>query len=276
MSESIDHYIAACRRRGREEGVSRPENLPFFLAGEKRKKAAVLLVHGFTASPYEMRLPAEYLARRGHPCLAVRLPGHGTSPEDLARQSWRNWLQVVEEGLQLLSAEFGPPAAVGSSTGSLLLLRAAAGGSPITRLALCSPFLRVRHRLARLAWLLRHLRPYQHHPKVPAVAPFFYERRPLAGIAEIHWLLADLRPRLQTIELPCLILGSLGDQTIDPESTEQLFRQLGSREKAFHRYGPEAPHVLTLPDNPHLADTLQRIGRFLDGTDQAGEETSRR
>ncbi len=275
MNRAIERYLGTCRRRGEQEGVRHPENLPFFLAGGG-DRTAVLLVHGFTASPYEMRLPAEHLARRGHPCLAVRLPGHGTTPEDLARQSRQDWLQTVEEGLRLLGTEFGPPAAVGSSTGALLLLQAVADGTPVTKLALCSPFLRVRHRLGRLAWLLKHLHPFQYQPKDPAVAPFFYDRRPLAGIAEIHRLIAGLRPRLPAIEPPCLVLGSAGDQTIDPASTEQLFRRLGSREKTFHRYGPEVPHVLTLPDNPQLNDTLRRIGDFLAEDRQSADESNRR
>ena len=46
---------------------------------------AALLVHGFTGTPWEMAPLAHRLASDGIMSVAVRLPGHGTSPEDLAQ-----------------------------------------------------------------------------------------------------------------------------------------------------------------------------------------------
>ena len=45
----------ALRDHARADGVLHPNNLPFLLIPEKAE-SAVLLVHGFTASPEEMRL----------------------------------------------------------------------------------------------------------------------------------------------------------------------------------------------------------------------------
>lgn len=46
---------------------------------------AVLCVHGLTGTPYEVRPPAELLARHGFACLGPLLPGHGQTPQALAR-----------------------------------------------------------------------------------------------------------------------------------------------------------------------------------------------
>ena len=60
-------------------------------------------MHGFTATPWEVRPFAEALAESGYVALGVRLPGHGTRPEDLARRRYEEWLAAVEEGYGLLA-----------------------------------------------------------------------------------------------------------------------------------------------------------------------------
>ena len=47
-----------------------------------------LLVHGFTASPTEMRLLGNHLHQRGLTVAAPLLPGHGTNLADLSKQRW--------------------------------------------------------------------------------------------------------------------------------------------------------------------------------------------
>jgi carboxylesterase len=260
--DTIRNQVEQWRAESREQGVLCEENLPFFLAGSGEQRSAVLLVHGFTASPWEMRAPAEQLAGRGHDCLAVRLPGHGTTPEDLRRRTWPEWFAVVQQGIDLLAAHSPQLDAVGSSTGAMLILRAATG-SPLRRLALLSPFLKLQHWLAPYAHILKYFMPYQSQPKAPEVAPYFYARRPLSGVAQINFLRTEVEARLATIRQPTLVLCSAGDQTVASGSAKKLYALLGSETKEFYCYGEEAPHVLTIAENPHLQDTLERLGRFL-------------
>ncbi|NIQ98443.1 MAG: hypothetical protein GWO11_08540, partial [Desulfuromonadales bacterium] len=71
---SIDGDIELARR----EGVVFDENLPFLIEPTKPNGAGIVLVHGFTASPWEMRRFGEELAGLGYRVLGSRLPGHGT------------------------------------------------------------------------------------------------------------------------------------------------------------------------------------------------------
>ena len=109
------------RRNSRKQGVSDQDNLPFMLC-PPGAKTAVLLIHGFTATPWEMRPLADFLADAGIASLAVRLPGHGTSPEDLAVRRWEEWRNATIEGYQILSKDFQTVYGMGMSTGCLLLL----------------------------------------------------------------------------------------------------------------------------------------------------------
>ena len=78
-----------------------PTAEPFLLPGDSSKPAC-LLIHGFTGTPKEMRWMGEFLNRQGYTCLAVRLTGHATDPEDMIRSRWTDWAASVEDGYALL------------------------------------------------------------------------------------------------------------------------------------------------------------------------------
>lgn len=256
----LDLLLAEELNRSRLAGVQEGD-LPFFTA-PGGAAAAVLLVHGFSATPWEMRPLAADLVERGFACLAVRLPGHGTSPEDLAGRRWEEWLEAVINGYDLLAAHFPRVFGAGLSTGSLLLLALARQRRP-EGLVLLSPYLRLRHRLAPFAGLLRYLKPYQHRPLTGEEAHHYYGRRPLAGVHQINRLLREISPRLGDIDLPVLAVHGEGDQTIDINSGRRLVEQLGSTIKVYERLGPEAPHVLTGAENPLQGAVFDLIGKFL-------------
>ena len=59
---------------------------PFLMKGGSR---GVLLIHGITGSPSEMKLLGEFLAEQGFSVLGVRLCGHGTSAGELKNTNWK-------------------------------------------------------------------------------------------------------------------------------------------------------------------------------------------
>jgi carboxylesterase len=236
-------------------------DLPFFVSPPE-VTAAVLLVHGFSATPWEMRPLAEDLAQRGIASLAVRLPGHGTSPEDLAEKRFEEWVDTVLRGFDLLTGHFPRTYGAGLSTGSLLLLALALRRQP-DGLVLLSPYLRLRHRLAPFAGWLRYLKPYQHRPLAGEEARHYYERRPLAGVHQINRLVRTLAPRLGEITVPVLAIHGEGDQTVNIDSGRELVDRLGSKVKVYERLGPEAPHVLTGVENSQRSVVFDLIGKFL-------------
>ncbi len=244
------------------EGVSHPENLPFFLSPEKPNGQAVLLIHGFGASPREMFPLGEFLRKHDFTVYGVRLPGHGTSPEDLATRSAEEWLTTIEHGYQSLLAMNFEVSVAGLSTGALLTLKLAQQ-HPLKKLILLSPFLQLHHFLAPFAGLLSYLIPYQKKDISAVEQPFYYQQRPLKGIAQINRLCKQLRGRLDSITTPSLILTSTGDATIAKGTAAKIHQQLGSSNKQFHCYGDNVPHVLTTAENPQQQDVLQRCVSFL-------------
>lgn len=258
MTKALEREIAAARK----DGVSNSENLPFLLEPDQSPNLGILLVHGFTASPREMRPLGERLTQQGHTVFAVRLPGHGTSAEDLAGRRYEEWLAAVEHGYQLLEDRGLSVVGVGLSTGALLLLRLA-GARRFRALVLISPYLRLRHRLAPLAGLLHRLIPYHERPLLPEEQPYYYTRRPLQGVHQINRLRHKIRAELPRITAPTLVLTAKGDQTIAPGTAHDLFQRIGSRNKAFHDFGATASHVLIAPESPCRNEAFARIEQFI-------------
>ena len=254
----------------RSEGVVRPENLPFLLEPEAPRGAGVLLVHGFTASPWEMRRLAEALAAQGFTALGVRLPGHGTSPEDLAERRCEEWLEAVGRGYRLLAERHPRVYGIGMSTGGLLLLAQSESLAP-RGLILLSPFLRFRSPLAPFVGLLRFVRRFQNHPLPPGLSPHYYERRPLEGIYQVTRLIRRVRKVLGRVTVPTLVINAEGDRTIQVQSALELFRKLPPGRKEFHLYGPAVPHVLATRENPRWEATFGLILDFLNALEGVRE-----
>ena len=59
---------------------------------------AVILIHGFGGTPFDLRLLGEYLSDNGIASYGVLLPGFGTSELDLEKTNWRQWVGRRGEG----------------------------------------------------------------------------------------------------------------------------------------------------------------------------------
>ncbi len=250
--------------KARREGVARQENLPFLLEPSSPAKAAVVLVHGFTASPWEMRKFGEALAKAGYLAVGVRLPGHGTTARDLSERRYEEWLEEVDATCRLLQGQGLMVFGAGMSTGSLLLL-ACAERQFVDGLVLMSPFLKLRHRLAPAVGILRFVMRYQRRTLPADQAHFYYAQRPLNGVYQLYRLIRHVRSHLSQVTTPSLILSASGDQTIHAASAKDLFQQLGSFRKEYHLFGPEVPHVLTTDENPRWQEAFDlTLGFFRD------------
>src|SRR5687767_7503545 len=89
-------------------------------------QVGVLLIHGFTASPTQLRLVGTDLHQRGLTVSAPLLPGHGTTLADLSKQHWQDWVRHVELALTDLKSRCSAVFVAGISLGSLLTLYLAA------------------------------------------------------------------------------------------------------------------------------------------------------
>jgi carboxylesterase len=94
---------------------------PFHLVGDD-EQIGVVLVHGFTGSPFEVRYLGEQIARAGYTVDGIRLPGHGTSLADLDTKTWQDWVAHIEAAVDAMQARYPRVAVIGQSLGGLLAL----------------------------------------------------------------------------------------------------------------------------------------------------------
>ncbi len=100
------------------------ENVEFHLAGSS--SIGVLLIHGLTGTPKEMRFVGRGLHRAGHTVLGMQLAGHCGDEEDLRATDWHDWYASVEDAARRLLQEVDRLYIAGLSMGALLALRYAA------------------------------------------------------------------------------------------------------------------------------------------------------
>ncbi len=218
---------------------------PFFLP---RGRTGCLLIHGFTASPQEMRRLGEYLAGRGYTALGVRLAGHGTRVQDLARSRWLDWLASAQDGYRLLRGACDQVIVMGLSLGGVLTLLLAASHPVDGLVAMSTPILPYRHLLR--SWL----RP------ASALVPFIrkgppdwrdpqagrervaYAAYPTRALIEVQAAMAAAREALGRVNAPALLIHSSEDRFVVPANSQAIFDRLGSADK----------HLLLVSDSNHV------------------------
>jgi carboxylesterase len=95
----------------------------FFFPGNRQ---GVLLIHGLTGTPTEMRMLGKGLNLAGFTVLGVQLAGHCGSEDDLLATTWQDWYRSVEDAAVRLSGQVDQLFVGGLSMGALLALRLAA------------------------------------------------------------------------------------------------------------------------------------------------------
>ncbi len=223
-----------------------PGSEPFFLPGGE---SGVLLVHGFTGAPSEMRLAGEYLNNLGYTVLAPRLPGHGTTAKEMAKTAWPHWYGNVEDGYHLLAGICSSVSAVGLSMGGLLTLKLASE-YPLKRLAILSTPIYIANERLPLLPLYRVFTNFvpKKRKRLPDIGEDYsitYDVTPLSSLSSLLSLIKHVDGLLPSISIPALIIQSKKEHTVKPESAQYIYDRLGSTEKKLVWLN-KSGHIVTL------------------------------
>ncbi len=203
---------------------------PFWLSG--KSGTGVLVVHGFTGTPFEMRFLGEALHRAGHTVHGPRLTGHADNLPALGGSTWREWVESVDAAYTLLSAEVDRVFVCGLSLGGLLTLDLAArrGAEPTSKLAgievLSAPLWLSRVNEAAIA-ITRRLR---RTPNIVLPAwggsdladPEMRRRNhlaqgrgglPIPAVMSLRDFMDHVRAELDQVNVPTLLVHSRSDHT---------------------------------------------------------------
>jgi len=98
--------------------TTNPRNFDFFLKGTNAK--AVLLIHGITGTPSEMRYLGKRLHKAGFSVLCNTLPKHCGTLAELKRVTWQEIADACAKDLEGLKKEYAEVSVGGLSMGALL------------------------------------------------------------------------------------------------------------------------------------------------------------
>jgi carboxylesterase len=190
----------------------------------------VLLCHGFTGSPQSLRPWAGYLAEAGLSVSLPRLPGHGTTWQELARTRWEDWYAEVDRAFDVLRGGCDEVFVMGLSMGACLALRLAERrGGAVRGLVLVNPYLadaRVRLLVPVIKLVVPSLQGITNDIKKPDTTEGGYDRLPLKALATLPGLWRVTQRQLGGLTQPILAYRSSADHVVGPASMEVLRRAL--------------------------------------------------
>jgi carboxylesterase len=229
-------------------------DLRFFYPGGR---TGVLLIHGLTGTPREMKFVGRQLAQRGYTVFGMQLAGHCVDADTLIKTGWQDWLGSVLEAHDELATQVDRVFVAGLSMGALLALQLAIERpQAVHGLALYAPLLRfdgwaipwTRH----FAWLLPLLvrLPGGQRRTFPEAHPFGIKDERIrqmiaahlqsgdprsAGLADFPWpslvqfrrLVRRVMPRLGEVTVPTLIVHPVEDDRASARTALTIGQRLG-------------------------------------------------
>jgi carboxylesterase len=212
-------------------------------------RVGVLFCHGFTGSPWSLLEWARVTADAGYRVSLPRLPGHGTTWQELNLTSWRDWYAAVERAFLELRANCDRVFVAGLSMGGALALRLAEKyPDEVAGLVLVNPAVTGFAKMTALPALQlvrASAKAIGSDIADPGVDEFAYERTPLRAAYSMMKMWVDVRACLDLVSCPLLVFRSATDHVVPAASTALVLRHVSSDE-ITERVLPRSYHVATM------------------------------
>lgn len=266
---SYRQAVSAAKKLILADRALAPGNRPILCAGSRPGKVSVLILHGFSASPYECADLAKDLRSRGYRVFVPRIAGHGAGREEFEGSRLDSWMASAEQGFQIARGLGKRVALIGQSGGgNLASLLASRHPGELASLVLACPAFRLGHPLA----------PFSRFRLVQRLVPevsFPADKPDLAA----HWILrygsfmgaelvraGGLASRAALgLTLPLALVQAGQDPVISAPFNTRLFRSIPSADKQAWTY-PSREHNVLHHHNPIQSQVFDWIAGFLDRT----------
>lgn len=201
---------------------------PFELKADN-EKAAVLLIHGLTDSPYLFHDLANSFVEQGISVRTLLLPGHGTAAEALVDIDQADWREAASYAIKSMLNDFDNVYLGGFSTGGALVVDylnrntlSEIEQQKLKGVMLWSPASEAK---AGMAWAAKYVSWFSDYLDEAADIDFAkYESFPANAGAQVHALMKRIEPqKLKGLRnTPFFVVASEVDQTINTEATVNI------------------------------------------------------
>lgn len=219
-------------------------------------RTGVLVIHGFTGSPASMRPWGQHLGDLGHSVRMPRLPGHGTTWQEMNRTRWQDWYAEVDTSLTELRSTTDRVIVCGLSMGGCLALRLAEQRpEDVAGLVLVNPVVGLVDKRLLAVPLLRHVVPsiagIANDIKKPGVEESGYDRTPIKALHSQMQMWKEVAANLPRVTAPLLMFRSAVDHVVDPSSGKLIMSGVSSSPKREVLL-TDSYHVATLDNEAEI------------------------
>jgi carboxylesterase len=232
--------------------MSDTENTPGVLVGAEPmshvagSSTGVVVLHGFTGNPSSVRHLATAIADAEYDVEMPRLPGHGTTVDDMMTTSWDDWFATALDAADAVAARCDKVVVAGLSMGGLLTL-AVGMERDVAALVCVNPVARMRspEETAMVEELIADgmtvLPGIGSDIADPDVVEIAYEGTPLQPLWSMFH--EGVKPRCDnwgSSTAPLLLFTSSQDHVVDPADSVHLATTHGGPvehvwlERSFH------------------------------------------
>ena len=221
------------------------ENIPIMKGGDpffyKRGDTGILLIHGFTSTPQEMRSLGKYLAKKNITVYCPLLKYHGTVVEELVKGKLQDWNEQVIKEAEFLREHCKKIYIAGNSFGGNLTLLYASSHRVDGIVSFGTPIFWKRERFHKsLYYILRQFKIFQKkeypylrkriYPKT-IKRKVHYSKIPLPTLSQVIQSAALTKKVLKDIRDPILIVQSATDHMVDKRTPGYIYDKVSSTKK---------------------------------------------
>lgn len=204
-----------------------------------------LVLHGYTASPQSVRGLAEAFAAAGFAVELPRLPGHGTSVDDLAGTGWADWSGAAEAAYQTLAESCERVVVAGLSMGGTLTAWLATRHPEISGIVCVNPLLALAEPVVEVVRQtldsgVDRIPGIGGDVADPAATEKAYDATALVPLLDLHRATEELRGELGRVACPLLLMTSTQDHVVEPSNSDLLAAAVSgpvervALERSFH------------------------------------------
>ena len=251
---------------------------------EKKDKKAVLLFHGMTGSPFEMKKYGEFLFKNGFDVFCYSFPGHGERIAEIETVTWHDWCNFAQETYRNLRSNYSQFFVSGLCLGAAMAVYLGEHNDDITGIVALSTTLFldgfcIPWTISLLPFALNTIikfyytfpeddcfgvkneRTRKSLAKITAKADIGMDNYPLNCVDALLKLSKNVRQNLKKVTCPVLCIHSRYDNLSSTKSAKVVLKGISSKIKQYVELNDSYHMVLYDNEKEFVMNTVKE---FLD------------